>query len=205
MEVRLRKTRITIAVISFRRKIKEKAVLYKGGKCKNCSYDKCIAALEFHHRDPSEKEFRLSSGKTRNWELTKKELDKCDLLCANCHREVHDEWKANKRAEQAKTLALIARKPSISVKCGNCNEIVKICSSRIKLRTTFFCSVKCSSQNNERIQWPTNSEIKELVWQKPITTLAKEWSISDRAISKHCSRRGIPTPGPGYWAKLLAV
>ncbi len=79
------------AVQRRRDKIKAMAIEYKGSKCQNkkCGYNKCSAALEFHHRDPATKEFSISSGGyTRSWERVKKELDKCDLLCANCHREV---------------------------------------------------------------------------------------------------------------------
>lgn len=47
-------------------------------------------ALEFHHRDLTQKDFGISSrGYTRSWNVVKQELDKCDILCANCHREVH--------------------------------------------------------------------------------------------------------------------
>lgn len=77
------------AVNKRRRLLKEKAVAYKGGKCENCGYCKCIWALQFHHKDPSQKEFRLSSGNTPSWEKTKTEADKCILLCANCHFELH--------------------------------------------------------------------------------------------------------------------
>ena len=64
---------------------------YKGGKCAKCGYDKCQRALSFHHINPKEKDFDLSSkGLTRSWERIKKEIDKCVLLCANCHMEVHD-------------------------------------------------------------------------------------------------------------------
>ena len=65
------------------------AIEYKGGKCILCGYDKCSRALEFHHVNPEEKEFGISKdGATRSWEKVKIELDKCVLLCANCHREV---------------------------------------------------------------------------------------------------------------------
>ena len=78
------------AVQRRREKIKELAVEYKGGKCEKCGYDKCIDALEFHHLEPSEKDFSLSEkGYTRSREKVKKELDKCILVCANCHRELH--------------------------------------------------------------------------------------------------------------------
>ena len=76
------------SVKNFRKKLKEKAVEYKGGKCIKCGYNNYIGALEFHHRDPKEKDFSIGQY-TYSWERVKAELDKCDLLCANCHREVH--------------------------------------------------------------------------------------------------------------------
>lgn len=72
------------------RKLKELAVNYKGGKCVVCGYNKYLGALEFHHTDPTKKDFSISasSAKTFN-EKIKKELDKCMLVCSNCHREIH--------------------------------------------------------------------------------------------------------------------
>ena len=60
-----------------------------GGKCIKCNYNKNISALEFHHLDPKTKDFHFSSTKTTNIDKIRKELDKCILVCANCHREVH--------------------------------------------------------------------------------------------------------------------
>ncbi|MDT7542376.1 MAG: hypothetical protein QOE33_2280 [Acidobacteriota bacterium] len=66
------------------------AVKHKGCRCQVCGYEHCIEALEFHHLDPKQKDFGISNkGYTRSWEKVKKEVDKCILLCANCHREVH--------------------------------------------------------------------------------------------------------------------
>ena len=63
---------------------------YKGGKCMICGYDRCLEALDFHHIDPKKKDFGSSEkGMTRSWEKIKNEVDKCVLICANCHREVH--------------------------------------------------------------------------------------------------------------------
>lgn len=77
------------AVIKRRKKLKKLAVEYKGSKCIKCGYDKCIEALEFHHINPNEKSFGISSkGLTRSWEILKIELDKCILVCSNCHREI---------------------------------------------------------------------------------------------------------------------
>ncbi len=78
------------AVAKRRKKIKAMAVDYKGGKCAICGYAKCVDALDFHHVNPKTKKFGLGlGGLTRSWERVRKEADKCILICANCHREVH--------------------------------------------------------------------------------------------------------------------
>lgn len=65
----------------------------KGGKCQICGYDKNIAALDFHHTNPEEKSFQLDSRhlSNTNIEILKEEAEKCILVCANCHREIHNE------------------------------------------------------------------------------------------------------------------
>jgi len=76
------------AVSKRRKKLKQMSIEYKGGKCNVCGYNKCVDALEFHHLE--EKQFGLSkNGLTRSWDKTKTELNKCVLVCANCHREIH--------------------------------------------------------------------------------------------------------------------
>ena len=72
-----------------RKKLKFKAIEYKGGKCVKCGYNKCNAALDFHHIDSSTKEFNPAHLTRGNFEKLKSELDKCVLLCSNCHREHH--------------------------------------------------------------------------------------------------------------------
>lgn len=67
--------------------LKEQAVAYLGGKCRGCGYHKCLAALDFHHRDPREKDFEISS--KMSWESIEPELRKVVLLCKNCHAETH--------------------------------------------------------------------------------------------------------------------
>lgn len=74
-----------------RRAIKNALIAYKGGKCERCGYNKCFRALEFHHLDPSEKDFGISKCITKSLDLLKQEVDKCILLCSNCHAEVHEE------------------------------------------------------------------------------------------------------------------
>lgn len=66
------------------------AVIYKGGKCCICGYNKCMSSLDFHHIDPNQKDFSISEQKGMNFEKLKKELDKCICVCRNCHSEIHD-------------------------------------------------------------------------------------------------------------------
>lgn len=72
------------------KEIKRQAVAYLGGKCLKCGYSKYDEAFDFHHRDPSQKDFTISRRK-RVLKSIVSELDKCDLLCCRCHREVHVE------------------------------------------------------------------------------------------------------------------
>jgi transposase len=72
-----------------RQTIKRKLVEEAGGKCLICGYNRCQQVLEFHHLDPSLKEFELGrAGATRSLTRSRAEARKCVLLCANCHREV---------------------------------------------------------------------------------------------------------------------
>ncbi len=82
------------AVTKRRKKIRLKAIEHLGGKCIRCGYSKYPEVLEFHHKDPKQKEFNISlKGHCRSWDRVKKEIEKCLLLCANYHREIHVEQK----------------------------------------------------------------------------------------------------------------
>jgi len=70
---------------------KKDAVIDKGGCCSRCGYNKCLDALEFHHLDPSTKEFDWAKLKMRSNKAISLELSKCILVCSNCHREIHAE------------------------------------------------------------------------------------------------------------------
>jgi transposase len=72
-----------------RRTVKSILVAEAGGACVLCGYDRCSAALHFHHVDPSSKRFHLSmQGVARSLASARAEMAKCMLLCANCHAEV---------------------------------------------------------------------------------------------------------------------
>ena len=80
-----------------RRKIRQKLVDLKGGACESCGqkYDACV--FDFHHRDPATKRFVLSvSGMTdHSWKDVLEEAMGCTMLCANCHRMLHEKERQN--------------------------------------------------------------------------------------------------------------
>lgn len=72
------------------KKRKQWAVNYLGGKCQKCGYQKSLSALTFHHRNSKEKEYEVGQILDLNKNKIIKELKKCDLLCFNCHMELHE-------------------------------------------------------------------------------------------------------------------
>jgi 5-methylcytosine-specific restriction endonuclease McrA len=77
------------AVTKRRRKIKLFSIEYKGGKCQVCGYNKYPGALDLHHIKGTKKFTMGNDGYTHSWADIKEELDKCILVCSNCHREIH--------------------------------------------------------------------------------------------------------------------
>ncbi len=81
--------------INARKKIKfderkREAVEYLGGQCQQCGLeDECVNVYDFHHRDPNDKDYEIAAKRYLSFEEMKKELNKCDLLCAICHRKIH--------------------------------------------------------------------------------------------------------------------
>lgn len=78
-------------VMKWRKNLKEKIVKAMGGECVCCGYKKCNDALDLHHVNPTTKEFALRDVIThpKKWEIIKKEMKKCILMCKICHTEYH--------------------------------------------------------------------------------------------------------------------
>ena len=85
-------------ITAIRTAIKKQLVKYKGGKCEICGYNKSLRALQFHHINPEEKDFSISNNLLNghfNMNDFYNEIDKCKLLCANCHAEEHERLDKN--------------------------------------------------------------------------------------------------------------
>ncbi|MEK7863493.1 MAG: hypothetical protein AAB295_09545, partial [Chloroflexota bacterium] len=71
-----------------RKVVKVELVSAHGGRCVDCGYAASVAALDFHHRVASEKDFAISAF-GGSWQKLRAEAQKCDLVCATCHRLRH--------------------------------------------------------------------------------------------------------------------
>lgn len=78
-----------------RHRAKQALVSARGGRCERCGYSKYTEVMEFHHIDPSQKDFQLSSRMSFAFDAIIKEAEKCMMLCPTCHREVHIELKTD--------------------------------------------------------------------------------------------------------------
>jgi len=146
---------------------KQKCVEYKGGKCSNCGYDKCIAALDFHHIDKSTKDFSISSYTYRDdFDSIKTELDKCVILCSNCHREEHfyNEKSFNYEKNIKKT------------KCIDCGIITK--------NYTIRC-LKCNNKHKKR-NIPSKIQLEKDLneFNHNLSAIGRKYSVSDSAVRK---------------------
>lgn len=77
-------------ITKVRQDIKTTLVKEFGGKCSICGYNRCIQALQFHHKNPSNKSFGIGNGNIKSLSKIKEEAQKCILVCSNCHVEIEN-------------------------------------------------------------------------------------------------------------------
>jgi hypothetical protein len=153
------------------RRKKLKAIEMFGGKCQICGYNKCPNALEFHHvgekkESPSYIIMRWS------WERAKKELEKCILICANCHREIHYQ---NRNVGFSRFL-----KPWLTIRCQQCKS-----SFETKNEDQIFCSDICRHVGVRKVkQRPNKEELASLIKEFPWVRIGKMFKVSDNAVRK---------------------
>lgn len=172
---RCKKCRVD-AVDKRRRLLKQRAVDYKGGSCVKCGYNNCISALEFHHTDPTQKDFAISvSGHTRSWQIILNELDKCILVCCRCHREIHHE--------------LINKQPVVERNYYKEEKNCLVCNTQFTVSATNkekqFCSQKCYKVSIRKIkERPSKEQLLDELKTTSYVQVGKKYGVSDNAIRK---------------------
>ena len=165
-----------------------------GGKCQICGYDKCIDALEFHHIDKSTKKEKPSYVIMRwSWENAKKELDKCILLCSNCHKEIHfkelntDIVFTEKFLTKQNEYLIKYVKPWLEKKCKYCDKTYST-----KSDIQIYCSKYCKSLDERKVERPSKEELKQLIDDKiSWVQLGKMFGVSNNAVKKWAKRYNL--------------
>ena len=180
------------------RDMKRRCVEYKGGACERCGYDKCLTSLHFHHRDVTKKEFGIGTRLVK-FETLKPELDKCDLLCANCHGEEHDaEYVARNEA-----LGVIAREQVPQRRVGTKQTVTcRVCMREFQVYLSTrsraaYCSRTCRTSERRGPQ-PDDATLLQMFKTMSLRKISKAVHISASALRKERRRLGI---GPFAWSK----
>lgn len=183
---------------NWRKKARSYLAVAFGGKCTICGYDKTIAALDYHHVNPKEKDSMLSMAMRNGyaWSKIVEEARKCTIVCCRCHREIHagvTELPKNYAKFNEEYVDVIKLKTKEFDKC--------VCGEE-KPKKQQHCSIACSRKQARKFDI-TKEELEGLVAEKPYTEIAKIYGVSDKAIVKRCKALGIPTPNRrGYWTKI---
>lgn len=156
-----------------------------GGKCSICSYARCLSALEFHHIDPTKKDFGFGSTRANpaSWEKIADELRKCVLLCGNCHRELHDGMVEvpvdapvfDERYADYKAM----QKEAKMVECPIC--------SKPMYPHTRTCSLSCAARKKEAHTWD-GVDLPEMLKTMRKSEAARVLGLSPTAITKRLKK-----------------
>lgn len=171
--------------LNWQRRTKEILIQYKGGKCEICGYDKKFSsAYHFHHINPKEKEFNLSS--IKSLDKLKAEADKCQLLCVNCHSEIHEIENMKKIEEFEKNyIHLIKRKQKqIERNCLHCGKIFFPKKCNVKLGKGRYCSRNCSSISNRKTNRPTRENFIKMLQENSVKEVASIFNVTGSTVSK---------------------
>ncbi len=168
-----------------------------GGKCENCGYNKNTAALDFHHI--KDKNFQLDTRTLSNlsFDNLKKESENCILLCANCHREFHNNLDRFLLSEydnlsNVEILKLIKKITYEKKYCKECNKqlwyknTTNLCKECF--RNTYYNVLKIDTR---KVEWPSKEILEEEIKTIPFTKLGNKYGVSDNAVRKWCKRYGI--------------
>ena len=176
-------------VCSFVRRRKSNLAQVLGGKCILCGFDKFQEALEFHHVNPEEKDFTLTSSNMKNLADQLVELRKCVLVCANCHRGIHanyytvpENWQSYFNEELASNL--LEELKGKHYYCKNCGKEIS--------RRACYC-MECAHVLQQRTDRPSREELKSLIRKNSFSAIGKMFGVSDNAIRKWCVSNNLPS------------
>lgn len=196
--------------------VKIKIIKIFGGRCKKCGYDnmKCVAAFDFHHRDPKHKNFNIQAAvnQGRSWDEIIKEAKKCDLLCCRCHRELESKQpdidiekcyedfinrrqrigilKPRSSIPSAQELRKLIKKHSISEIARSCN----VSFGTIRYWCDRYSLGLGKLKQNRATRIPRKEELRKLIKTKSAGQVGSIFGVGDKAVSKWLKKYNLKNP-----------
>lgn len=183
----------------WRAQIKHRGVQFLGGICRNCGNNFEDCCYDFHHLNPEEKDFTVGNVQTngaKSWYKVRDELKKCVLLCANCHRLVHNgliEIELMPYFDNEFYEWDLANYKLIDLKTG-CPKLVDTTCPKCggyKSPSGAQC-LECAKKEQRRFNI-TREELKEMIYTETFTDIGKRYGVSDNSIRKRCEKFGLPS------------
>lgn len=180
-------------VSEFRRRRKLNLIKVCGNQCCLCGYNKSISALEFHHIYPELKEYGIASnGTCHNIQQDINEVKKCVLVCANCHREIHDNMYTEEELVSKQVFDEEVIKELTTYKSKE-QYFCKECNTLIGYNTKTGLCLKCAAKLSRKCEHPDRDTLKELIRTLPFTKIGEIYGVSDNSVRKWCVQEGLPS------------
>jgi protein-arginine kinase activator protein McsA len=181
-----------------RHRAKAAAIAMLGGKCNRCGWSGHQSAFEFHHKNPSEKEFSVGRIINKSWKIIEQELLKCELLCANCHSVEHSDRDNEKFLEavydyQGEKLPYLPSSPKKRPSLKNNHVICYNCKKTFQ-RTHFaqkFCCTECYGLYSRKVDRPTKNQLKKEIKENTWVNIGKKYGVSDNAVRRWAKNYGL--------------
>jgi hypothetical protein len=155
---------------------KIKAVALMGERCQNCGYDRNYASLDFHHLDPSEKEYTWNELRERPWADVVAELNKCVLLCRNCHGETHyPQYSRESVIDSDHDNRALNSLIEPTGRCPQCDK---------EVFGTKFCSTECASLAHRKVARPRKKTLEKLLKDMSYCAIGRKYGVTDNAVRK---------------------
>ena len=176
----------------WRHETKKRIIESMGGKCQICGYNKCNSALDLHHIKPEEKEISLGAirANPKSWNTVIVELRKCVLICANCHREVHEGITEipesistfDEKYADYITVKKEMQKSNMLDRCPVCNKEKSI--------TQKTCSNKCAGTLRNTVDWD-NVDLKTLLEKYSREEIGRQLNVTGAAVTKRAKKLNL--------------
>jgi len=153
----------------------------RGGCCEKCGYAKNLASFDFHHKDPEGKESQLDMRKLSNSSMKwiMEEFEKCEVVCANCHREIHspdliidDIRSMLKEYDLEKVTKIVNQGKPKCVDCG------------IEINYTYKRCNDCNNKNKRKVDRPDLKLLQEELDINGVTWCSKKYDVARVTIHR---------------------